>query len=71
MTRKEYYLECRRLSAVFGEKVQAVNDFLALEPDLSYDDVLSQLWELQDEATRASHEWTSFCETYRGKLDRD
>lgn len=70
MTLSEYIDECCRRSNVFDEKNQAVNNFLANNPDLGDDATYKRFWDLQNEAATAAKDWWEYCENNRSKVTR-
>lgn len=64
----EYILECRRLTDLCREKCQAVDEFLATQPDLSDELIFKTFWSLDTEAAKAHREYIAFSESNRGNV---
>ncbi|WP_130905343.1 hypothetical protein [Pseudomonas sp. Sample_22] len=70
MTRQEYFYECARLSAVMGEKSDAIEAFKTRSPDLLDDSIFEEFDALQKELAVAIGAWQSFCDTYKSQIPR-
>lgn len=69
MKRSAYFREAGRLSNVFGEKLDAVKEFLAADPDLKADGAYETYWELENQAQTAAGEWSNFCAKERPLIE--
>lgn len=61
MEKREYMLECRRLSAEFDKKMKAADAYFDTHPDLATAAECNEYWDLQNEALTAGREWSEFC----------
>lgn len=69
MKRRDYFIECNRLSNVFSEKHEAVQAHLENDPNLEGEGSYEKYWDLQNEASTAAIAWTNFCAEHRSSLE--
>lgn len=70
MQRSAYFREAGRLSNVFGERLDAVREFLEADPELRQPGAYDKYWDLENAAQTAAGEWTNFCAKERPLIDR-
>lgn len=69
MDRGDYLAHCARLANDLTNRLEAVRQFLATDPDLANRAEFDRLCQLQDEAAAAGGAWSVYSQTYRSIVD--
>lgn len=69
MKRREYFEECSRLSNDFSQKLAAVDEVIAADPNLEEEGAYDKYWKLQNEASSAAIAWTNYCADNRDRIE--
>lgn len=67
MKRRDYFIECNRLSSVVADKNEQFAEFVEANPELT-EDLFEEFDAHQAELSKAIGEWQRFCDEHRGKL---